>query len=377
MTILGTHESAIARINGLCAFALLDEKELPVVAVSAAQLIPPGKIPYHFDFDGLATMVVDGPEGTRVRNLFAREAIKSGPQSAAWDLKDESGRIVPMGTYTWKAIAHPPLALKYVTTVYPNVLMNAPDRAPWLTSAGGPDGWMADHTAPRGGATAGDLVFFSSPVAESGISFHAADLTGKKLWGISGFAGFTGGWDLTADLTHAYAFSRLAGDAVDSIWKIDLAAHNFTPFAVLSASTNRARRLTGVANVGDSLYLSVNASENWLDTAATSADVNPEACIPRYPVKRAERKPFEHIPDPRGDFMGLFRLGGAVPGYGNSETIVQLQTTKGASAPAHCSRVQQRGADRLGGLPRQRRSRTQDQAGGPQAGHSVAGQSRR
>ena len=62
-----------------------------------------------------------------------REERPAGALSIPWDLKDDSGAFVQPGTYRWKAISHPGLDLRYVTTPYPNITANTGENAPWLT----------------------------------------------------------------------------------------------------------------------------------------------------------------------------------------------------------------------------------------------------
>ena len=83
--------------------------------------------------------------------------MTAGEQVVGWDLKDDSGSLVKPGTYSWKAILHPGLEMKYEMTAYPNVSMVNAENSPWLNGPNAAGGWMADHTAPR--AVASHSVF--------------------------------------------------------------------------------------------------------------------------------------------------------------------------------------------------------------------------
>jgi len=340
ITTTKTSQGPIASITGLHAFIELKDAPLPNLATSPDKLLPPIKVPYSYPFDGLVTMVIDDEKGVRVRNLFAREVLNQGDNQAAWDLRDNDGRTVPLGKYTWKALAHPPLKLEYVTTVYPNVPVNSPENAPWHTSMNGSGGWMGDHTAPRAGAVAGDLAFLGSPVTESGVSMAVTDLTGKKLWAIASFDGFTGAQNLTADEKTVWATANggnLKGmeEATELIYRVDLVTHDFTRMSVLPRTNNRARGIKGVANHDNKVYLAIGAEDDWFASAANAADVVPEACFPRYAPRRNERFPMEIVPDPRSDFLRLFRLIGSPPGEGIKESLSQLETTSGKASRRH------------------------------------------
>ncbi len=335
--------SPVAEIWGLHAFVNLEQGPVPAGAGTmavAAQQDAPVKIPFHMDFDGEATIVVNTPDGHRVKNVMARRDRKQGDNLEAWDLTDEQGRTVEPGTYKWKMISHPPLQYRYEFTPYPNVTTNAPDNAPWLNNFSGKDGWMADHTAPHAGAAAGDLVFFGSPVSESGVSLIACDLEGKKKWAVPQFAGFTGVGYLAADENFAYVTTCAGNTAAawgvdgttEAVWAVDNKTHDFTEVGRLTPTATRKRGVQATAAHDGKLYLSVRAPEDWFTSCASAIDVDITRCFPQYLPLRKPRFPYEMVPDPRGDFMRLLRMTGSVAG---GYSIDYLESTRGKSARRH------------------------------------------
>ncbi|MCL2701232.1 MAG: hypothetical protein FWE88_06015 [Phycisphaerae bacterium] len=341
INILKTSHGPIARLNGAHVFVDLGKDPTPPAAAAAsANEPPPVRAAYAYDFDGTVTAVINDAQGRRVRNLFAREALTAGPHELAWDLKDEAGNTVPLGTYEWKTLAGPVLGLRYEMTVYPNVSENSPDNPPWHTSMSGPGGWLADHSPNRSGAASGDFVFFGAPVAESGVSMAVCDLTGKKLWAVPSFAGFTGAYVLAADSKTVFVLADAENVAeqyrIDAtselLWAVDIASREVRDLARLEPSNTRKRGATGMAAADNKLFIAVGAEDDWLATSASPSDVDIEKCFPRYAAQRKPRYPMEIVPNPRNDFMRLFRLTDKPPG---AEGLSILETTPGKSGRRH------------------------------------------
>jgi len=337
LRITKTSEDAVARLAGFHVFADLGEKPVPAAALQVREE-PPVKIRYELAQDGLVTLVVDGPDGRRVRNLIANVQQSAGKNTAAWDLKDENGLYVPPGNYRWKAITHPPLELRYEMTAYPNVNTYFPERPAWLTGMDGSGGWLADHSAPHAICAVGDSVFIGSPVAESGVSLIECDLDGRKLWGRHDFAAWTGCSMLASDGKSLFNTDTAAGFAkadldknTDGIWAVDLKTKEVRTVAMLEPTATRERGVQGFAARDNKIYLAIHAPDDWFDNAAAGADVDPLNCLPTYGTPRKARFPHEVVFDPRTDFLRLFRLKDTPPGQASSNAgLSWLESTKTA-----------------------------------------------
>jgi hypothetical protein len=331
----------VARLDALN--ALLDIGNAPVPASGIASIEkPPFALPYVLPQGGKLTMVVNDAKGRRVRNLMANEARPAGAGEERWDLKDEDGKFVPPGRYEMKAITHPGLEMRYEMTAYPNVGSIFPDRTPWMNAQSGPGGWLADHSPPRSACVAGDRVYLGAPVAESGVSLIECDVNGKRLWAHPSFEAFTGAWWLASDgktvFVAAPATNFAARDGLDkkteAIWGVDVTTKAVRRVAMLPPTNTRNRGIQGIAARDNKVYLAIRAPEDWLVNAAAPADVDVQNCLPFYPVKRKERAAYEIVPDPRNDFIRLFRITGTPPGYGTTG-LTYLESSQGGGRQQH------------------------------------------
>ncbi|MBM4031613.1 MAG: hypothetical protein FJ291_07490 [Planctomycetes bacterium] len=334
IVVLKTNPAQIARIEA--AHAYTDLGGAPVPAFRSRETVPPPfAIRYTLPEDRRFTMAVNDAAGRRVRNLAARADRKKGENSEQWDLRDERGTFVAPGTYEWKALAWPPLELRYVMTPYPNVEANAPENSPWLNGASGPGGWMADHTPPCCVTTLGDNVFFGAGCAESGVSFIACDLAGKKRWGIHSFAAWSGPHRMAADgktvFVENQGWSASGEEGMDRVWAVDVETQRVEEVLMASQTEKRQRGIRGMAAGGGKLYLAIDAGSDWLNNAVGIGDVDIENCLPRYPRKK--QSSLDYVPDPRNDFVRLFRIKGTPAGC--PQGLVYIESTKGPGRQQH------------------------------------------
>lgn len=336
LRITKTEDGPVAEIRSLHALADLGTASLPAWAVAAAasmsdEPLSPKQIAVDMPYAGKLTVVVDGPDGRRVQNVIGRQVFEPGKQAIAWNLQDEAGRYVSPGKYTWKAIAHPPLELKYEQTVYPNVAQHAPENAPWQTSHDGPDGWMADHTAPVAAAALGDKVYLGAPTAESGVALIECDLDGRRRWGHHDFAAWTGPRWLAADGKTLFVGARMG--STDMVWTVDPTTHKIAPLLKLEPSALSKRGLQSMAAHDGKLALSVRGDPSWLTAAASAGDVDLDQCQPMF---APTRKALSGIAtDKRGDFLRLVRLQGTPPGLATRDSLVWMETEKASGNQLH------------------------------------------
>ena len=299
---------------------------------------PPVSIPIPLDRPGLLTVAVDDASGVRVRNLIAREEFDAGEHSIGWDLLDEKAEYIRPGEYTWKAITHPGLRLRYEFTVYPNVSQLHPENSAWLNGFSGPGGWLADHSPPYGVCAGGGHVFVGASCPEAGVGFAALNVSGRKLWGIHSFGPFSGARRMATDGRKVYVENMgIAYDDVgfEHVWSVDVRTHEVKELICRKTNERRAVGVSGMAAAAGRLYLSICAKENSFLAAAGEEAVDILNCLPRYPEPRPPKRPYEIVPNPRDDFLRLFRLKGAPPGYAPGHGLTYLESTRGPGRRQH------------------------------------------
>lgn len=345
MRILKSREGSITKIQTLHALTQLADDAQPTQVVQAKSVADPTTIAVTLPADGYLTLAIDDASGHRVRNLVTREKRKKGENLIGWNLMNEQGVGVPAGKYNWKAIYYPGLHHKYEMTVYPNVSQHAPGNSPWLNEMSGSGGWMADHTPPRCAAVVGDRVYLGSPVSESGVSLIECDLTGRKLWAHPSFAGFTGATHLAGDAGQLFVGADAANTAAawgvdgstEAVWAVDLKTKEVTEVARLEPTESRQRGIKGMAAKAGKLYMSVAAKDQWLNNAASLANVDFDNSLPRLRTKRKPNYAYEVVPDPQGDFARLFRLTGTPAGgaAGAKGGLIWLASESSGGSKAH------------------------------------------
>ncbi|MEI6722089.1 MAG: hypothetical protein WCO67_15090, partial [Betaproteobacteria bacterium] len=321
-------------IEGLQVFA--DLKDAPVPPSMVVGAVPPLSLKFTLPEKRIVSMAVDGADGRRLRNFPARLEMNAGKQSVGWDLKDDTGAVVMPGAYTWKAITHPGLQLKYEMTPYPNVSMVTKENSPWLNGHSGPGGWLADHSPPRAVCAAGaDRVFLSAQVAESGVAVIECELDGRKLWGHHNIIAWTGPAFLASDGKDLYGMPQPQGHyalqgQLDYVWRFTLPEKKLDTAFELPATATRRRGASGLAVRDGKLYIAVNAGEDWMENAFPASDVDQDHSEPKY-GKPPKTNKYDD-PDRRADFLRVLRLTGTPPGCNG---LTYLETAKEPAARQH------------------------------------------
>lgn len=332
-------EGPIAAISGFQVFT--DLGDAPVPEVKKVDETPPLRIPFQLEQDGRLTLVVDDPKGKRVSNVVARVERKKGANEVAWDLQDRRGNYIVPGTYTWKAITHPPLELRYQTTAYPNVGMVAPENAPWLTGQSGAGGWMADHAPPLCVAAAGETVYLSSPVCESGVGLIEVTLAGRKSWGTGNILAWTSPAKLASDGQAVYAsagFNDVYGHGAfkEYLWRVDPATKQIKVLYAQPQTDMRNRGITGLEARDGKVYVAVRAANAMFANACGANDVDLPNCAPVYTVQPVRSKVDEAKPNPQNDFLRLLRFKDDVAGHRNrGGSLIWLKSTSFPASRNH------------------------------------------
>jgi len=149
-------------------------EELKRVLYATKGIVP---FEYKLPADGFATLVVETPDGDRIRNWISDYPRHEGKNIDYWDGRNDAGQVVPPGDYIIRGLYHGPFDVKYEFN-YGN-----PGNPPWETPKG--DGaWLSDHAATMACAASGDRVFLAASTSEEGNTVIGVDLKGQKQWGI-------------------------------------------------------------------------------------------------------------------------------------------------------------------------------------------------
>lgn len=150
----------------------------------------PGFKPITFTLPGdrYVSLNIKNTQGQVVCHLLRGQFYAKGRHSIMWDglttpNAHQPGQPVPAGAYTWSALSHGPVGLRW------RGFADNSGKAPWDN---GPDtNWGGDHGPPSACASEGDRVFLGWTAAEAGSALVAADLAGNVVWknNRSGIAG--------------------------------------------------------------------------------------------------------------------------------------------------------------------------------------------
>lgn len=259
-------------VHGLGAFADWGDRAAPA---PVADTEAPFALTYDLPSAGLTAAVLDGPDGRRVRNLFAQLERGAGPQRGVWDLKDLDGAYVAPGTYRLHGIVGPSPELVYGMTPYPNVDQIWPDRTPWVQGHHGVHGWLSDHCQNWAVAAIGDELYFGAPMAEAGVCLIACDLDGKKTWGKHDFGAWKGVSHLCADDKAVYV---VASD--DVLYRLDPATKKDRKLGPVFTAPNRRGRLTCAAAWDGEVFLGFTGMQ-YLDNAFAAKSIDLANCVPK------------------------------------------------------------------------------------------------
>jgi outer membrane protein assembly factor BamB len=115
---------------------------------------------------GKLTVVIETPEGKRLRNLLGGVDKKAGDHTIEWDGLDDFGNYVAPGTYRWRAISHPGIKPNYQFSFY-----NGHEH--FFTPFGPNHGTFEAMCSNR------QNVFAAAPLTEGGWALIAMDPEGK------------------------------------------------------------------------------------------------------------------------------------------------------------------------------------------------------
>jgi len=160
---------------------------------------PPIAIKFNLKTPGYVTLVIEKPDGFRVRNLVSETPFPAGENTVWWDGTDDLGRdvdaamhgvykiparFVEPGEYRVRGLVRGELKPYYEFSAYTT------GNPPWNT-ADGTGAWLANHSPPQAAAfvpasqspTGEPAVFLGCYVTEGPAGFAWVDLDGRKRGG--------------------------------------------------------------------------------------------------------------------------------------------------------------------------------------------------
>ena len=199
---------------------LADAREFPVRLEKGALVVDwtgltkskelPGFIPIPFTmpFDGYLSLNLKNPEGQVVRQLLSCAFFTKGKHEVKWDglttwSWTRPGEPVPLGQYTWSALAHRGIGLKLRGWACNG------GATPW-DSPDGKGNWGGDHGVPVAVAADDQQVYLGWSGAEAGKSVLACDLQGRVRWS-NNRGGMAGVKALAADAGVLYVLGGNIG----------------------------------------------------------------------------------------------------------------------------------------------------------------------
>jgi hypothetical protein len=173
------------------------------------------------------TLVVEDPEGNRVRNLAGGYAVsdftvaRDGDQATVevmWDGLDEDGKLVNPGPYTVRGLTQGGIDGYYEMSFY------NPGTPPWHRMDGR-GGWGADHTVPRMLARSGENMVIACDFAEGGYGTFVVKPDGTKAWSEKRGANV-----LAADEQYVYTVPNDWGAKGTQLLRLHAKDGTFAPF---------------------------------------------------------------------------------------------------------------------------------------------------
>ncbi len=311
-------------LGELQALHTLGSAEL-ATAIASAQakenLHPPIPIRFQLPEEGFVTLVIEGADGKRIRNLIAETKFPAGENTAWWDgmndlLRDADAakhglyhlpeQFVAPGSYRVRGLWRKAVDLRYEFSIY-----NAGNPAWEIADKTG--AWLANHTPPQSALfVPGDrtsngkpLVFLGSYVSEGGHGLAWVDLDGRKQGGVGWVGGnWTGAPYLARDdgpqrATNVLGYAAAAWSDEDAsrktktkVGEIRLTAlhanehkpvlkHQFTPPQTSGEKIEWSHYIGGLAARDNVLVVSLTGLDQLLFVDAKAKKVLGTVSVPK------------------------------------------------------------------------------------------------
>jgi len=259
-----TREGKRVWLGELMALQTLGSADLATAILPVAkELATPPPIPVRFTLKepGYVTLVIEKPDGVRVRNLVSETLFPAGENVVPWDgtddlLRDKDAaahgifripaQFVQPGSYRVRGLVRKAVDLRYEFSIYNS-------GSPAWETADKTGGWLTNHSPPQaalfipGEKTPNKkpMVYLGSAISEGGAGLAWVDLDGKKQGG-RGWVG--GNW------TAAPYLARDEGkNAVPEVFAY--VGATWTRSSSNEDKTNGELRLTALTAGGDKAVL--------------------------------------------------------------------------------------------------------------------------
>ena len=184
------------------------------------------RIAFSQPIDGKASLVIEDEAGRRIRHLVAGRSFPAGEHTVIWDGLDDTGKLVPPGSYRWRGVSHPGVKPVFRQSF-------AGGREPVNARPWGPNhGLLVDAAATA------KHVLFAAPVTEGGWAMMALNPDGSFAQGYELVHGLGIGCNrIAVDENYLYAaqdgFSWGGGKDIDwsksdwtSTWTVSVARYD-------------------------------------------------------------------------------------------------------------------------------------------------------
>ena len=141
---------------------------------------------YELETGGRVSIVIYNSDGKLARELLHGVERTAGTHEEGWDGKDEQGKVLPAGTYSWKLLRTPGLQAEYLMTLGTN------PKTPWQV-------WPGNHNPVTTVATDESGIYFASGSNEGPPMMVKQSHDEKLLWTATHFVPFGGAQSLCAD----------------------------------------------------------------------------------------------------------------------------------------------------------------------------------
>jgi hypothetical protein len=159
----------------------------PVLKLEVEGYAPPRTVlRYELKEAGRVSIVIHAAGGKLVRELLHGVERNAGKHEEGWDGKDEQGKLLPAGAYSWKLLRTPGLQAEYLMTLGTN------PKTPWEV-------WPGNHNPVTTVAVDKSGLYFGSGSNEGPPMMVKQSHDEKLLWTAGHFSPFGGGHSLCAD----------------------------------------------------------------------------------------------------------------------------------------------------------------------------------